>query len=50
MKVSPNKCHLLLCKNEKFVANINENRISNTRFEKVLRARFDNKLNFIHYI
>ena len=29
---------------------INENRISNTRFEKLLSVTFDNQLNFNHHI
>ena len=33
---NPDKCHLLLSKNDNFEANINENRISNTRFENFL--------------
>ena len=33
MKANPDKCHLLLSKNGKFEANINKNRISNTKFE-----------------
>ena len=36
MKANPDKCHLLLRENENFEVNINENRISNTRFEKLL--------------
>ena len=44
------KCHLLLSKNDNFGANINENRISNTRFEKLLGVTFDNQLNFNHHI
>ena len=44
------KCHLLLSKNENFEANINENRISNTRFEKLLGVTFDNQLNIDHHI
>ena len=50
MKANPDKCHLLLSKNENFEANINENRISNTRFEKLLGVTFDNQLNFSHHI
>ena len=50
MKANPDKCHLLLSKNEHFEANINENRISNTRFEKLLGVTFDNQLNFNHHI
>ena len=50
MKANPDKCHLLLSKNENFEANINENRISNTRFEKLLGVTFDNQLNFNHHI
>ena len=50
MKANPNKCHLLLSKNENFEANINENRISNTRFENLLGVTFDNRLNFNHHI
>ena len=41
---------MLLSKNESFEANINENRISNTRFEKLLGVTFDNQLNFNHHI
>ena len=41
-KANPDKCHLLLSKNE--------NGISNTRFEKPLRVTFDNQLNFNHHI
>ena len=37
-------------KNENFEANLNENRISNTRFEKLLGVTFDNQLNFNHHI
>ena len=33
MKDNPDKCHLLLSENAILEANINENRISNTRFE-----------------
>ena len=50
LKDSPNKCHLLLSKNDNFEANINENRISNTRFEKLLSVTFDNQLNFNNHI
>ena len=50
MKANPDKCHLLLSKNENFEANINENRISNTKFEKRLGVTFDNQLNFHHHI
>ena len=52
MKGNPDKCHFLLSKNENVEANINinENRISNTRFEKVLGVTFDNQLNFNHHI
>ena len=45
MKANPGKCHLLLSK-----ININENWISNTRFEKLLGLTFDNQLNFNHHI
>ena len=50
MKANPDKCHLLISKNENFEANINKNRISNTRFEKLLGVTFDNQLNFNHHI
>ena len=50
MKANPDKCHLLLSKKENFVANINEIRISNTRFEKLLGVTFDNQLNFNYHI
>ena len=50
MKGNPHKCHLLLSKNDNFEANVNENRISNTRFENFLGVTFDNKLNFNHHI
>ena len=50
LKGNPDKCHLLLSKNDNFEANINENRISNTRFEKLLGVIFDNQLNFNHNI
>ena len=50
MKANPDKCHLLLSKNENFEANINEDRISNRRFEKFLGVTFDNQLNFNHHI
>ena len=50
MRANPNKRHLLLKKNENFEANINENRISNTRFEKIIDVTFDNHLNFNHQI
>ena len=41
---------MLLSKNENFEENINENRISNSRFEKLLGVIFDNQLNFNHNI
>ena len=50
MKANPDKCHLLLSKNGNFVANINQNRISNTKFEKLFGETFDNRLNFNHHI
>ena len=50
LKGNPDKCHLVLSKNENFEANINENRISNARFEKLLRVIFDSQLNFNHHI
>ena len=50
MKANPDKCHLLVSKNENVEANINENRISNIRFEKLLGVTFDNQLNFNHHI
>ena len=46
MKANPHKCHLLLSKNGNFEAYINENRISNTKFEKHLGVT----LNFNHHI
>ena len=36
MKASSGKCRLILSKNGSFEANINENDISNTKFEKLL--------------
>ena len=39
-----------LSKNVNFEANINENRISNKRFQKLLGVTFHNQLNFNHYI
>ena len=50
MKANPDKCYLLLNKNGNFEANINGNRISNTKFEKLLGVTFDNQLNFNHHI
>ena len=43
MKANPDKCHLPLSKNENFEVNINENRTSNTRFEKLLGVTFNNQ-------
>ena len=50
MKANPDKCHLLLSRTGNFEASINENRISNTRFKKLLVVTFDNQLNFNHHI
>ena len=50
MKTNPDKCHLLLSKNGNFQANINENKIPNTKFEKLLVVTFHNRLNFNHQI
>ena len=44
MSANPNKCRLLLSKNEKFEVNIIDNRISNTRFEKRFGITFDNQI------
>ena len=43
MKTNPDKCHLRLSKNRNFEASVNENRISNTKFEKPLSVTFDNR-------
>ena len=50
LKDNPDTCHCLLSKNDNFEANINENRVSNTRFAKLLGVTFDNQLNFNHHI
>ena len=50
LKGNPDKCHLLFSKNDDFEANINENRISDTTFEKLLGVTCDNRLNFNHHI
>ena len=50
MKANPDMCHLLLSKNRDFEANINENRISNTKSEKLLGVTFDNRFSFNHPI
>ena len=50
MKANFDKCHLLLSKNGNYEGNINENRISNTEFEKFLGVTLDNRLNFNHRI
>ena len=50
MKGNPDKCHFLLTKNDNFEVNINENRISNTRFEKRLGLTFYNQLNFNQHL
>ena len=50
MKSNSDKCHLLLSKNENFEANINKNRISNSRSEKLLGVTFGNQLNFNRHI
>ena len=49
-KGNPDKCHQLLSKNDNFEANINENKIYNTRPEKRLDVTFDNQLIFNHHI
>ena len=46
MKANPDKCHLLLSNNRNCEANINENRIPNTKFAKLLGVTFDNRLSF----
>ena len=43
MKANPDKYHFLLSKNGNFETNINENRISNTKSEKILGVTFDNR-------
>ena len=50
MKANRDKWNLLLIKNESCEANINENNISNSKFEKLLGVTFDNRLNFNHHI
>ena len=50
LKCNLDNCHLLLTKNDNFEANINENRISNTRFEKRLGLTFYNQLNFNQHL
>ena len=49
-KANPLKGHLLLSKNGNFEVNINENKISNTKLEKLLGVTFENRLNFNHHI
>ena len=41
LKANPDECHLRLSKNGNFEANINENRISNKKCEKLLHVTFD---------
>ena len=50
MKANSDKYHFLLSKNGNFETNINENRISNTKSEKILGVTFDNRWNFNHHI
>ena len=50
LKGNPDKCHLLLRKNDNCEANINKNRISNTIFKKLVCVTFNNQLNFNNYI
>ena len=50
MKANPNKWHLFSIKNEIVEANINENNISNTKFEKLLGVTFDNRFIFNYHI
>ena len=50
IEANPDQCHLPLSKNETFEVNINENNISNTKFEKLPGVTFDNGLNFNRHI
>ena len=53
LKGNPDKCHFCdkLRQTEcNFETTINENKISNTIFEKLLRATFGNQLNFNYHI
>ena len=50
MKANPDKCHLLLSKNGNLEVNIDGNRISNSRIEKLLGITIDNQLNFEGHI
>ena len=50
MKSNPDKFHLLLSEHASFEAIINKNRISHTRFEKLLCVTSDNQLNLNHHI
>ena len=44
MKANPDKCHLLVSKKGSFVANIIENKISDTKTENFLGVTFDKRL------
>ena len=50
MKANPDKCYLLLSKNENLEININENSMSNFKFEKLLGVTIDNQLHFNSHI
>ena len=50
MKANLGKCHFLFSKTGNFEVNINESRISNTKFEKLLGVTYDNRLSFNHHI
>ena len=50
MKANPDKCHMLVSKNGSFIANIRENKISNTKTEKILGFTFETRLNFNYQV
>ena len=46
MKASPEKCHFLTSENKDLLVNVENNQITNSKYEKLLGIRIDHKLTF----
>ena len=50
MKANPDKCHFLLTSNSEVSLTIKNQKIKNSKFEKLLGTKLDSKLNFNSHI
>ena len=50
MKTNPDKCHFFCCSNSEISLTIENQKLKNSKFEKMLGIKLDSKLNFNSHI